>query len=134
MVEYAFAISVFLLLTIGVVDAARALWGYNTVAFLARDAARYGTVPTRSSTDVRSYVLGRCTSMVSNPCPAAPAFNVVVHRGTCGSTADLEKVTVSQQFVPVTPMVSHLWGSAALTLSAASSMYVEALPGGGCAS
>jgi Flp pilus assembly protein TadG len=133
LIEYALALNVLLLLTIGVIDAGRAVWEYNTVAFLARDAARYGTIPTRSSADIKDYARNRCASMVSNPCPAAPTFDVSVTRGTCGSTTDPLSVTVTKQFYPATPLISKLWGKGPLTLQARTQMYVEPGPTGGCA-
>jgi Flp pilus assembly protein TadG len=132
LIEYAIALPVFLLLIVGVIDAGRAVWEYNTVAYLARDAARYGTIPTRSSADIKNYARNRCASMLGNTC-ATPAFDVSVTRGTCGSTTDPLIVTVSQQFHPVTPMITKLWGSGPLTLQARMQMYVEPGPTGGCA-
>jgi Flp pilus assembly protein TadG len=134
LVECAIALNVFLLLTLGVLDAGRAIWEYNTVAYLARDGARYGTIPSRSSTDIQTYVRGRCASMLSNPCPAAPNFSVGVTRGTCGSTAAPVIVTVTDRFQPVTPIIANLWGSGPLSLTATSQMYVQPGPPGGCAS
>jgi Flp pilus assembly protein TadG len=133
LVECAITLNVLLLLTLGVLDAGRAIWQYNTVAFLARDGARYGTIPSRSTTDIQTYVRTRCASMLSNPCPSAPDFTVSVTRGTCGSTTAPVIVTVTDRFHAVTPIIANLWGSGPLSLTATSQMYVEPGPPGGCA-
>lgn len=137
-IEFAIVLLLILLLTVCVIDAGRAMLEYNTVAFLARDAARYGTIPTRSSSDIETYARHRCSSMQSNPCPDAPMFDVSVpSRGTCGSTTDPLIVTVSMQFHPVIPTIEKFWilvrPLGPLTLQASTQMYVEQAPPGGCA-
>jgi Flp pilus assembly protein TadG len=134
LVECAIALNVLLLLTLCVLDAGRAIWEYNTVAYLARDGARYGTIPSYSSTDIQNHVRSGCTTMLSNPCPVAPTFAVSVTRGTCGSTVAPVIVTVTDRFQPVTPLLAHLWGSGPLPLTATSQMFVQPGPPGGCAS
>lgn len=128
LVETALSLTVFLLLTMGVVDAARAAWTYNTVSFLARDGARYGVIPGH---DVNQYLAGvpgdpgkpgRCSQLGFAEC----SVSVTPSNANCGA---LQKVTVSDDFTPATPLISALWG-AHLTLSATSQMYVER--GQGC--
>src|SRR5262249_34841614 len=102
MVESAITLTVLLMLTIGVLDAGRAIWEYNTVAFLARDGARFGTVHTSSQT--QSYVHDRCDSLLSDPCPSAPNFTVSVTPATCGSSPTPVIVTVTDRFQAVTPL------------------------------
>src|SRR5262249_16426152 len=115
--------------TIGVLDAGRAIWEYNTVAFLARDGARYGTVHT--SSDTQTYVRTRCASLLSDPCPSAPNFTVSVTPATCGATPTPPIVSVTDRFQAVTPLLANLWGSGPLALTATSRMYVAP---GGCGS
>ncbi len=122
MVECAITLTVFLMLTIGVLDAGRAIWEYNTVAFLARDGARYGTVHT--SSDTQAYVRTRCASLLSNPCPSAPNFAVSVTSAVCGTSPTPVIVTVTDRFQAVTPLLANLWGSGPLALTATSQMYV----------
>jgi Flp pilus assembly protein TadG len=112
LVETAVSLLVFLLLTLGVVDAARAAWSYNTVSFLARDGARYGII---AGHDVASYVSNRCTQFGLAGC------TVVAPPATCGA---LRTVTVSYEFTPATPVISAFWGES-LALSATSQMYTE---------
>jgi Flp pilus assembly protein TadG len=129
LVEYAIALNVFLLLTVGVIDAGRAIWAYNTVAFLARDGARYGTIPNRSSTDIQNYVQSRCGSLLDGTCvvPKPP-------RGVCGDPSSPVIVTVTYPFQAVSLLIANLWGGGALNLQATSQMYVQPGPPGGCAS
>jgi len=129
MVEYAIALNVFLLLTLGVIDAGRAIWTYNTVAFLARDGARYGTIPSHSSTDIQNHVTSRCGSLLDGACVVPPPT-----RGACGNPSSPVIVTVKYPFQAVTPLVDNLWGGGGVTLQATSQMYVEQAPAGGCAS
>lgn len=112
LVESAASLLVFLILTIGVIDAARAAWNYNTISFLARDGARYGIV---AGHDAASYVTGRCAVFGVAPC------DVSAPPASCGA---LETVTVSYDFTPATPLVSAIFGDQ-LTLSATSQMYSE---------
>jgi hypothetical protein len=129
MVECAIALTAFLLLTIAVLDAGRAIWEFNTVSYLARDGARYGTVHT--SVQTQTYVRSRCETMLSYPCPAAPNFTVSVTPATCGTTPTPVIVTVTDRFQAVTPLLANVWGSGPLSLTSTSQMYVAP---GGCGS
>jgi Flp pilus assembly protein TadG len=128
-IEYAIAASVFLLLTVGVIDAGRAIWAYNTVAYLARDGARFGTIPSHSSIDIQNYVTSRCGTLLDGTC-IVPAPT----RGVCGIPSSPVIVIVKYPFHAVSPLIANLWGGGSLTLQAASQMYVEQAPAGGCAS
>ena len=44
MVEFAIVASLFLMLTLGLIDLGRGVWIYNTLAHVARDGARYAIV------------------------------------------------------------------------------------------
>jgi Flp pilus assembly protein TadG len=126
-VELALVLPVFLLLTLCVVDFARGIFAYNTVSFLARDGARYGTIPSRSTDTIEGYVGDRCESMLSNPCSADID---VTMRGTCG---DVNAPVVVRVSYPFEPIVGSLWGGGPLNLEGTSRMYVEQGPPGGCA-
>jgi Flp pilus assembly protein TadG len=141
MVEYAIVLPVFFWLTLGVVDFGRAMWAYTTVAYVAREGARFGTIPSRGTTEIESAVTARCTTMLSNTCytPPVPAnlppntAAISVTRGTCGSTSSPVIVSVTYAFEPASLMIANLWGGGTLDLQAASQMYVESGPAGGCA-
>jgi Flp pilus assembly protein TadG len=140
-VEFAFTLLVFLLLTAGVVDLGRVAWAYNTVAYLARDGARYGAVPSHSTSDIQAYVQNRCLAMLGGTCsvwspapPPAPSSNTAaigVTRGTCGGASPVV-VTVRYE---ATVVLATLWsGAATVPLQTTSRMYVESAPPGGCLS
>jgi Flp pilus assembly protein TadG len=133
LVESAISLMVVLMLTVGVVDFARAVWASNTVAYIAREAARYGTIPSRSSTDIQNFVRTQCATVLHTPCPPSPTFTVTVTRGTCGSNTSPVIVTVTYQFEAASLMIANLWGGGTLPLQARSQMYVEQGPAGGCA-
>jgi hypothetical protein len=123
MVEYGISLTVVLLLTIGVVDLGRGVWAYNTVAHLARDGARFAAVPSHSAAQIETYVRSRCTAMLSNPCPAAPDFSVIVApRGIPGQADKPATVCVTYPFQAV---MASFWGGGAIDLKAKSRMYVE---------
>ena len=126
LVETALVLPIFLFLAMGAVDAARAIWEYNTVAFLARDGARYGTVQTHL--DVEDHVRDRCEAMLSDPCPAEPTFEVTPAWSACGSGNVRLSVTVRKEFEPMTFMVARVWGGGSLEFEARSQMYVEGSP------
>jgi Flp pilus assembly protein TadG len=133
MIEYAIVLPVFLMLTLGIVDFSRAVWASNTLAFLARDGARYGSAPSHSTANIQSHITGaggRCELMLSNPCAAT----ATITRGSCGVLSSPVVVTVTYAFQPATLMIASLWGGGTLPLQARSQMYVEAGPVGGCAS
>jgi Flp pilus assembly protein TadG len=125
LVEAALAVTLLVVLTACLVDVARAVWEYNTVAFLARDGARYGTIPTHldvktaGGADVESYVQRRCGSMSLGSC------QVAVIRSTCGDGSVLMRVTVTSAFSPLTPGIADVWPSRTFDLTAASQMFVE---------
>jgi Flp pilus assembly protein TadG len=123
MVEFALGVSILMLLTMGIVDFGQAIWNYNTVAYLAREGARYGVAPSRTPNQIRSYTITRAAL------PGLSTSNVAVeHRGVCGNLDDPVngpvKVTVSYTYTPATPMLAILVGSS-INLSSTASMYVE---------
>jgi TadE-like protein len=143
MLEYALVLPVFLMLTIGVIDFSRAVWTYNTIAFISRDTARYGVVPTRAKSAIESYGVTRCAAMgfkcYTPPLPSPLPDNsaaIVVNRGTCGSPTQPVVVTVTYAFQPASLMIANLWGGGILPLEATTQMFVEpsTSPSGGCPS
>ncbi len=119
LLEYAIGLNVLLLLTLGTIDLARGVWAYNTLAHLAREGARYGSAPTRTSAEIRSYVVSR------SRLPDFGAGNVTVTRGLCGIDGPPVVVTTTYRFDPIVPLVAAAWGGGSLTLRASSQMYVQ---------
>jgi Flp pilus assembly protein TadG len=146
MVEFALVLPIFLLLTIGVVDLGRGIWAYNTVAFLARDGARYGTIPGHFTPAIGTFVRGGCESMLSDPCAATIDVSYSCVTAPCGITALPAAAGGGQCLVsPHSPVLVHvhvtypfeavtaiLWGGGPVSLQATSQMFVEQGVPGGC--
>lgn len=118
MVEYAFGLTVSLLLIMGIVDFGRAFFAYNLVANTAREGARYATIASRTVDEIVAYATGQA---------GVPGVTVtVVDRGTAGNSSDPAVIEATYAFTPVTPLIDAICcGGGSLTLSARSSMYVE---------
>ena len=117
--EYAIGLNILFLLTIGVVDLGRGVWAYNTLAHLAREGARYGSAPSRTSDQIVAYVVSRAVL------PGFSASNVSVVRGKCGVESQPVVVTTTYRFESITPFISRAWGGGPLDMRAESRMYVE---------
>jgi hypothetical protein len=132
LVEFAFVAIPFFLLIFGVIDIGRAVWNYNTVAYLARDGARRLEV----QSDIETYIVDRCHMLtpacfyVPTPPPASPppappsplpAHTARVDVALCGGPSPAE-VKVTYAFKPG---VAFLWGgTAVINLVATSRVYV----------
>jgi hypothetical protein len=116
------------------------------VAFLARDGAHWGTIPTHGTTgtnNIYDHVKDRCATMLTKTCntyTALPAHltpntaGISVTRGSCGDTSSPVIVRVAYEFQPASLMIADLLDQPhTLRLYASSQMYVEAAPAGGCA-
>jgi Flp pilus assembly protein TadG len=119
MVEFAMVATVLMLLTMGIVDFSRAIWSFNTLAHLAREGARYGSAPSRTSVQIQNYAVTRAVL------PDLSTSNVSVTRGVCGNTNSPVVVTLNYPFHAASGMIAGLWGGGALNLHATASMYVE---------
>jgi Flp pilus assembly protein TadG len=119
-IEFAFGLTMFLVLLVGAVDLGRAVWVWNTMAHGAREAARFGASPTRTSTDIRNYAIARATGV------GLTSGEVTVTRGMCGDTAQPVTVTINHTFTPIATGIARLWGGdGAISMNTSSSMYVE---------
>jgi Flp pilus assembly protein TadG len=111
LVEFALAITVFLLLVMAIVDFGRGIFMYNGVAQAAREVARTTSVhpgsPLGSSTDATDTlnVQRRLVPNLEDPtfsCVAADTYAVVARPCVPG---DLVRVEVTAAFKPVTPLL-----------------------------
>jgi len=119
-VEFAVGLMMFLILLIGAVELGRAAWVWNTMAHGAREAARYGASPTKTSTQIRDYAISRATGA------GLTSGEVTVTRGVCGDPAQPLTVSITHTFTPLATGVARLWGgNGAISMNASSSMYVE---------
>jgi hypothetical protein len=122
LVEFAFAITLFMVILMGTVDLGRAAYQYNGVAEAARELARVTSVHPGSSLGASAETAGAlATQRALVPGLGTPSFACVDIAGaTLGGTCrpgSWVRVTVSSQFIPVTP-VANLLGTILLTGSA----------------
>ena len=119
-IEFALGLTMFVLVTFGAVDLGRAVWVWNTISHAAREAARYGAVPTRTSAEIRDYAISRATLI------GLTTGEVSVTRGVCGNVASPVVVTINHPFTPIATGIAALWGGGGgIAMNASSSMYVE---------
>jgi len=118
--EFALGLTMFLVLLIGAVDLGRATWVWNTMAHAAREGARYGAMPTRTSAEIRDYAISRATLI------GLTSGEVSVTRGVCGNPSSPVVVTINHSFTPVATGIAAFWGGGgSIAMTASSSMYVE---------
>jgi hypothetical protein len=118
MVEFALSLMLILYLIMGIVDFGRAIVLYNAVANTAREAARYATVSSRTSTEILAY--GAQQAGFSG------ISLTVVQRGTAGNPDQPAIVQAAATFSPITPLIANVCcGGGPLALSARSAMFVE---------
>lgn len=131
LVEFAFVFPIFLLLTFGLVELGRAVWHYNTLSNVAREAVRQRELAAVTSANQASWSpsLTFCDSMFVEPCaknvvtsvpsspPTPPDGKVLVTMANACPDAPTVFVTYSFQ-----PLITFLWGEspAAFVLSATS--------------
>lgn len=152
LVEAAFALGVFLVLLMGIVDLGLGVFYFNVLSNAAREGARTGITLSSSNTPIASDIceatvnkawlpsvsLSDCTSGVTPPASTSPSrcqpaatadlrvatagLEVWVSRGTRGGQV---QVWVAYPFVPLTTNLLFGANPSPLWLCAASSMYVE---------
>ena len=115
LVEFAIAITVFLMLLLGIVDLGRAIYQYNGVSQAAREIARVtsahpGAVfaATSSQSPQTQAVIATQQSLVPNL--GTPEFSCVDIAGTPISTAlcvpgDFVRVAITAPFTPAAPIL-----------------------------
>lgn len=111
--EFALILPVFIMVTVGIVDAGRAIYSYNTVANSARAAARVAIV-NQDATDIRNAAIA-----------AAPGLGLTSADVVLVPCAQLDckySVTVDYDFAPVTPFVSEIFNP---VISSTAEMRVE---------
>jgi Flp pilus assembly protein TadG len=120
-VEFAIGLTMFfLILVVGAVDLGRAVWVWNTMAHASREAARYGSMPTRTTAEIQNHAISRATGI------GLTSANVNVTRGVCGSPSSPVIVNVTYSFTPINLPIAMAWGGGGtIEMNASSSMYVE---------
>lgn len=121
LVEFSLAIPIFLLLVFGLIDTGRFVYVNNAVAQAAREAARWGSVQSRSEDATsRATVADRAIGSLA----AVPAPTVTVtceESGLTGAgcqTGDFLVVNVVSQVQMLTPVIGQLVGPMTLSSTA----------------
>ncbi len=152
LVEFALVFPLMMLLVFGVLDAGRAILAYNTVASVARDAARVAIVNQAQAggsgsqacdtTNSLAWAAGCAVYSAHGTIPISTANVTVAYMDPTDTTSCLQatgytisngclaEVTVTAPFSPLTPVIAQLIGT--LTLSSTSKIPVEHVCSSGC--
>lgn len=114
LVEFALAITVFLMLLLGIVDLGRAIYQYNGVSQAAREIARATSVHPGSDFTTTSGQSSQTLAVIATqqnlvPNLGSPAFSCVDIAGNPISTGcvpgDFVKVVITAPFTPAAPIL-----------------------------
>ncbi len=113
LVEFSLAITVFLVLLMGVVDLGRAVYQLNSVTEAARDLARVASVHPGSALGTSDESVAATDAQAGLvPNLEAPSYTCIDLAGNAVSGScepgDWVQVTVASTFIPVTPIASFL--------------------------
>ncbi len=116
LVEFALAIPLLLLLTVGLLDFGRAIYAYNTIANASRAANRVAIVD-QNGAIVRQAAIDKA------PALDISASDVTLTYSCTNKIGCLASVVVAYEFTPATPIVSAIVGP--ITLHGESQMPIE---------
>jgi Flp pilus assembly protein TadG len=118
LVEWALVLPVLLLIVLVVLDLGRAVYYYSVVHNAAREGARYGSIHPTDEDGIRTTTRDKAIGL--NP------SDVNVNIEQVGTIPFVKiRVSVTYNFVPVTPMVANLTGSGGFMLTTESRMKIE---------
>jgi Flp pilus assembly protein TadG len=130
-VEVALILPIMMMLIMGAVDLGRGVLIRNMLSNAAREGARVGIIASKTSAEMCAGAISKIQApgLTGQTCTASgnPAvtndgqLTVSVHRGTPGNAADPNNVTLTYNFLAITPLISAV----PITMAATSSMYVE---------
>jgi Flp pilus assembly protein TadG len=124
LVEFAFILPAFLLLSIMIFDLGRGVYYYSAIHNAAREGARYGSVNKEDWSGMRNAAqnyaigLGLTAADVSYTGWGPDEF-------VGSQTNPTVKVTISYSFIPVTPLVASFLTSGEITLTGVAIMRTE---------
>ncbi len=116
LVEFAFALPIFLLIVFGLIDLGRAVYVNNSLAEAARDGARYGSVQARAwdearRTNVESWVVDR---LVAVPDATVTVECASANPGLGCTVKDIVSVSVETELDMITPIIGQILGPLSL--------------------
>jgi len=118
-IEFALGLMMFLVLIVGAMDLGRAVWVWNTLAHATSEAAHYGSVPTRTTAEIRTYAIERATGL------SLTSGDITVVRGVCGDVSNPVSVSIAYSFVPIAAALTAFGGPGSIPLRGTARMYVE---------
>ena len=141
LVEFALLLPVFVLLLMGILDFARAIYAYNAVGNAAREGTRTAIVnqnPNDISARAATQATGLGISTVPVSCPPAGTNGVCVQfltsdlSATCSPAGIgcVAQVIVKYTFTPITPIIGNIIGS--IPVSSTSQQSIESTCTGTC--
>jgi Flp pilus assembly protein TadG len=127
LVEFSLAITIFIVLVMGVIDLGRAVYEFNGVSQAARELARVASVhpgSTLGNSSEATSTLATQRGLV--PGLGSPSYACIDIAGdavtkTCNG-GNWVRVTISSTFIPVTPLAGIL---GAVTLTSSASAKIE---------
>jgi Flp pilus assembly protein TadG len=137
LVEFALVLPIFLLMLMGIVDAGRLIYTYNTVSNAARDGARVAIVNqsttgtnTCDTTSATAYAVGCAVAsgLVLNIDPTTDVtvqYNDATDTTPCSPVAFgcIAVVTVTGTYQPLTPVIGQIIGT--IDVSSTTKMPIE---------
>jgi Flp pilus assembly protein TadG len=119
-VEFALAFPILFLLTIGFIDFSRAIWGYNTLAYAAREGVRYAAV--RGSKNPEPATEETIAEVVKDSAIgiAPSALEVSAVWTPNNDPGSVVQVTATHEFVFMTPGI----GKKTITMNTSSRMVI----------
>lgn len=114
LVEFAVVIPIFLLLVFGLIDMGRLVYINNALSEGAREAARWGSVQSRSQTaagltSIHDYAVSSLTA-VPNPTVTPSCLPDIGIHPAPSTACDILVVQVSSQVTMLTPIVAQFIG------------------------
>ncbi len=141
LVEFALILPVFLLLAMGLIDVARAMFEQNTLAYAAREATRYAIVHGANGTTKTGPGTDTCTASTTYTSPAQECVNASLQGVVAKNTIGVSNVTVTATWLngdnnrksrvavdltaPTTPSLWLVKGILTQTLRASSTLVIE---------
>lgn len=115
LVEYALILPIMLLILMSILDLGRAVYYYSAIHNSAREGVRYGIVNPDDPAGIEAVVRNKAVALRPTD------LTVVITL----PDEDTVEVTVTYQFVAITPIAGALLGDNTITLGSSTAMRIE---------
>lgn len=117
LVEFALILPFLLLIILGTFDLGRAVYSQTVISNAAREGARYGIIPGRTTDQIKDAAIATAIGVTLERSHIAVAIN---------GGAETITVNISYPLAPLTPMIGVFFGpSGNLTLTSSATMKTE---------